>query len=399
MSKPPPTETFWFDETAKGELIDERTAIVRQQGGNIVHHLGELLLASEFQYKSGDFPQQPKRPWETEELLAAGGLAIRALEDAGDMSTPDKRFTGERFNRLHILGVGPSRAPVTRHFHSMAHFREALGIHEGRTDKYSQWSPRQLEAYAFKVARSLPSPRKLRRSDLEAMYAAGKGPSISFIENHFWSVGTMNEFLGYPDVHHWGVDEYIEYGVHVMLANGSDCLKRELLEVIAGRQRGPRSSTIRTHFGTMAQYRSQVHESLKRRQEKLSSYKRSITNGSLPAEYTELSDDELLQRGARFELINRLAPNISFNFKRTAANRRSADRFATSLATILAGFDLPAMSPGAIELEAREMALEAYIWPLLTRYKDYLYVTDSELTGVRDSNQERLRRWRARQAA
>lgn len=392
--------TYWFDASfEKGALITEAEAQQQIATGNTaIHHLGELLLCEEFPFKKGDFPLLRAEGVGREECIALGKIAVGAICEAADESPP---LSLHMLGRLYILGLGiyPYTYYHGGRLRSFEELWRLTGSPEGHTfGRFDRWGVRQFRKLAENVEAQVG--KKPTKVDYIA-YAAEhpRSPGLGIINEKVDGVSRLNELIGYPAVKDWVDEDYIMFGVNFVEVNGTEKLTKATIDILSERQRGPSYSSLKVHFSSWENYKKLVQQHIIDTKLHVSRYRTAATSGDLPAEYAQLSDNELLQRGARFELINELAPDLSSEYKQVLANRSRADNFAASFAKLIARFNLPRVAAGVVELEAKRMGLDEFIWPRAARYRDHISVSDEELAERRRIHAKKHRQWKSRKAA
>ncbi|HSW79192.1 MAG TPA: hypothetical protein VLG47_00260, partial [Candidatus Saccharimonadales bacterium] len=315
---------FYFDAGVPGEsgvrqgrLVELLADLPPDQIDPRYRRYGELLLAADkdFPFKPGDFDVlEPKEHGITrEKCIEIGKIAVLAMaQEAGEPVALSRSI----LRRMYIMGLGirPQAYTEARFgftgFKNLAAFKRAVGSPEGFVrNRYKNWSQARWSKAAAEVEAVVGG--KPEEPDYRAYADAHPDfPNVDAIIRHAGGVGMLNELRGYPAVIRWGEEEYIEFGVHFIEVNGEDNFLVDAFNILASRQRGPGVSSIFRNFDSWEKYKQQVFDKIAWTQEKIASYRHKVASGDLPARWNELSDEVLLIRGAKMEVINRLAGGL-----------------------------------------------------------------------------------------
>ena len=384
---------YWFDTRDGALLVGEAAYEARQEeaGPDMadVVKLGELLLADEFPIDESYKPPGG-RVWDREEVLEIGCWVLQVLKS--EVGSEDPLLTREHLYRLSKLGLGPSLAPVRRHFGTLGQFREEIGY----TDKYGNWSQDQFAAYAKKVARRVGG--RPTRGDYTLAGRLGDGPNIDLIAQR-GGVRALNELIGYPDITSWDHDDYVLWGARVKDANNGSQLTARMLGVLSKRKRGPSPGIIASpdHFGSLAKFQAQVDEEWARQQatkemhlqEGTSFYKElvaqdaeGVLRASVPSEQMAIV--------ARYRIAKDCVPDVADAQCRAWAALNTGE-FTSRLRN-------HRISKAHVEMVAVSLDLFDDLWPM-DDYKEYLYVSsDDLLPKLLIDRKHSRRRWPHRRA-
>lgn len=369
---------FWFDTQAGKMIAGEAAyeeAVTQSFPGDIVP-LPELLLAPDFPYQPRDFVERrTKQLWSREEKLALGHWALKLLEDgAGE---PRMLKSEPHIERLHILGLSPS-ARAFNEFGPFSAFRESVGSpieNRGEYGIYANWSIKDFVDYARELEKQIGD--KPEQGDFER---AG-GPTHGMIYSRVGGVRKLNEYLGYPNIQEWDKDDFIAWGTKVIAANGAERLTTALVRVLSRRRHGPGDRTIIRHFTRWSHFKQQAidtygyeaEDAACMQQHKLDRYKQMLELGTLPSEYGELEESELLRRAGRYLVVRDCIPTLA---------KHTRNRLASSSGPIIPLLRSlqPQLSAGQIEMVAVSQGVFDDLWPIDPGLEN-LKVTDSELAA------------------
>ncbi|HSX43091.1 MAG TPA: hypothetical protein VLF59_03330 [Candidatus Saccharimonadales bacterium] len=391
-------------DTRTGGLVDRET--IEADGINsdtaALLSVSGLLRTHDFPFHAGDFPIDPPAQWPRERCIEAGRLAVSVLlepapgERVGqsmEVSKPAKtpRLTREHAERLYVLGHFPSRFTIRREFGSLSGLGQAAEIRMSKNTLYDNWPLAEYVKYAHSLATGLR--RKPREPDYEALAHDGKGPTLYQIAQRVGGIRKLNELIGYPNIHSWNEEDYLQWGVRVEKANRDGVLTARLITVLSKKKRGPSVSTLENKFDDLGVFQEKVAEH------------RKVIDANERRHYMWLGREyrELERRGLGLDL----APNTIRNNKHIqpyTAKFLVAQRCVPglnpraipNLAIMPLGLfqatlqDLvPILTIEDIENAAQELHVAKNLWPL-EEWKRYLWVSRRELGYVRAGNEVRF---------
>jgi hypothetical protein len=387
----------WFD-TQQGNLFEVSSDVEYSGINSRFVRLGQLLLAKEFEFQRGDFPLRPGGDWDREQCEEIGKVAVSELIT---ISGKPVQVTSRMFDRLYILGLGPSRKKRDGLYGNQEELQAAIGSPiVYRRGVFDNWTPKRFQTEAAIIEARVGG--KPGVEDYEAAAATGSFPRRRIVTRLMGGHDSVSELLGYPNVAAMSDNDFIEYGRHYWMRNGVDKFIELGFTLVAQRERGPSVSAIQAQFGTIANFKGEVRQRILERKEKLETYRFQIAKGTLTESCAALPDDELLQRGARMELINKITPRLLPRSKRGLANCRKAEDFAETFIAAVED-ENKYVTAGFIETEAERLGLDRYIWPKPVYYndpsKDFIYVSDEELTQARKVRWIKKQEYLARNSA
>jgi hypothetical protein len=236
--------------------------------------------------------------------------------------------------------------------------------------------------------RSAQPDYRLQRSHVERLQVLGLAPSVYQMRKHF---GTWEHYrealLEYPDVQHWEVHDYIQWGVRAMEANGCD-IDADIIDELAKDKRGPTADDVRAVFGgnlgtfnhhVKDAYDLQLEQEHARKQSVLVQYEILHYAGILP----EMADEaEQLLVTAKYELAEACLPGKTVD---TYARIALASDAAVMAYIKRKDRNNAALTPAKIEMVASMYGLFDYVWPQ-KRHMEYLKVPKEKRVGARDAS-------------
>lgn len=395
---------LYFDPTEQqGRLVEIAADAIPEDIDPRWQNYGRLLLAKaeDFPYKVGEFTllRAQEDGITRRKCIRIGKTALRAMEmEAGKPVA----LTSGILDRIYALGLGYETRAYFRsnRFKDMPAFRRAIGSPNRLPDNsFDRWSPNRFRQAAAEVE-ALKGGKPTEKDYLKYAETHTYFPGLRVIERLVGGIGSLNELLGYPDVKKWGDEDYINFGVHFVAVNGIEKFKTEAIDVLSNRKRGPGLTRIREYFGTWSKYKQNVLDKIAETESLIVDYRKQIETGDLPAKWAELSDEELLLRGSRMRVINRLAPELGEYEKNKTASLAQYKSFAPSFVYYAQKQEVAYLTEGEVEADAISVGLFNVIWPETPCYLPYIEVTDNELDKLRSSNnQAHAERWRARKRA
>jgi hypothetical protein len=395
-----------------GEITFERYgsvfSLLDVDGAEIWHNkefpaslrLGEVMLADEIHDIRTDFELQSSSDFDRERCAAVGRTIIMAT----------KNVTGKyalisymMLERAYAFGLGPHASTYFRHdahrnrrFAHLEEIKNAAGFAR-RVEPYrfDSWSRSKIKKRAAKIESDVGGMP--RYADYEYAASIGHFPSRTVLRRLIGGgYSVVNEWLGYPFVP--GMDDYahLDYGRDFLEINGIEKFLQVSFDILAGKKRGPGRRAIQGNFGSFEDYRENVIEHIINRQQKISHYEKLLQEENLPSAYKKLTDDNLLQRGARYEFIESIAQWMCFDTKLKIANCRDEVSFVKEFSAQVLGSDMQ-LTPGHLELMLDYSPLKKYMWHKPAYYRKFIYVTDQEIAEAREVKNLDKRNRRAQQ--
>jgi len=383
-------------------LFDTQEGVVitrRGRGGQIdeedarLVRLSALLTMADFPFQHGDFPVDPPALWTRERCIAAGTWVMGVLAEA---QSAEERAAGHRprlvrdhMERLYTLGLGPGRFVLNQLFGNFGAYGDAAEVRTGRDNRpYENWSIAQYVEHAASLARRLG--RKPREPDYTHAHERGKGPNARQIIERVGGIRALNEYIGYPNIHDWTLDDYVNWGARVARANKGGALTARLLGHLSKAKRGPSASIIQQKFGGLgpfqdqAMQRAQEVEATEAAHQKdlLQLYERLHAAGVGAARGLPQIRTRLLY-AAKYTVASELLPPVtlrSFPY----LLRTPTPLFLATLRDLR-----PSLSTVDIEATAKNLGVFDDLWPM-DEWRDYLHVPLEVLGYVRSGNQSRF---------
>lgn len=158
------------------------------------------------------------------------------------------------------LGLGPHPKRIKHRFGSLWNFHDETELDGGFCrGKYTDWSHGDFIEYGQEVVRKRGG-KKPDESTLHRHFKSRRGPSPSLIYTRFGSLRNFHEHLGFPNVHEWDKDDYIDYGIKVAEANEDPRPSRTVFDALSRLKRGASARTIINHFGKLSTFQDMVEE-------------------------------------------------------------------------------------------------------------------------------------------
>jgi len=339
-------------------------------------------LAEQIQDPDFAMPEAYDRPeprkWSTEEYIACGKWVVGLLSENSPQSEAQERISYYPMKRLSLLGFCPHPDSAARRFGSLWAYGEALGVGNVRSsEKYNDWTIRQFVSYAALVAQELG--RKPMEKDYDARFKALLGPRSDFITNRVGSNRRLNDLIGYPNIHDWDDDDYIQWGAKVIIANGGDPLTARLVRHLSKLKRGPGDFAVYSRFGSLSKLQrlaadealAQVQEQAERNESLMAQHNALVESKELVLP-ENLKEPLRLQITAQYLVIRQCVPKMDMQ-KSAETALVSQDRF---MSTLLA--KNPRLTAGFVETTAVTLGLFDYIWPM-DEWRRYLKVSREDL--------------------
>lgn len=229
--------------------------------------------------------------------------------------------TRESYQAAFKLGIGPHPRRIKHRFGSIWQFHDEAELAGGFCrGKYSDWTNRDLIEYGQEVVRKRGG-KKPDEATLQRHFKNRNGPSASFIYLRFGSLRNFHENLGFPNIHEWDKDDYVEYGIRVAEANENPRPSRTTFDTLSKAKRGPSARSIINHFGKLSDFQDAVEEERYNREiiqkqddaENAAARWELVEKGIIPQKLFEHPGPHdvrtFLRQTARFLLVNHALPH------------------------------------------------------------------------------------------
>ena len=280
------------------------------------------------------------------------------------------RITSPILRNAGILGIGPAikRFEAESRFGSLSEYYAALDMnHLYQRNRFRHWTMSDYVQYLHDVSEAEGGLRPTRQV-LQAHALQGKGPTMGMITKATGvTLMELQERIGFPVIHSWSEEDYIDWGVRFMTANDGKAPTARALDILSQRDRGPAAKTIFLKFGAMSTYKEMViarHEEAEiHRQKTLAENKALLAelteSGRIPAGLYEDQDIERsMARCAKYLVATTLLGHVP-SHDLTHIAQTPPTRFVQRIQTHNA-----AISAGEVELTALEMGFYDAIWPM-----------------------------------
>ncbi len=232
--------------------------------------------------------------------------------------------------------------------------------------RYDDWSTADILKHLKKVARQenrKPTKAILwRRINEESR----DEPSPRFISSRIKFRKAL-ELIGYPDIHSWEPEDYINWGVQFVEANDGNLPTARAIDFLSIEKRGPSAAQVTNVFSSQNTYKKLVWrdhlirevEFRNHREGVLSKIENGLESGLLPREVFDNTDseEELITQMAKYEVARDFFPDAELSVILTAINSPHRG--------FISGIRKkdPVISAGEIELSARLIGVFDDLWP------------------------------------
>lgn len=374
------TPPQYFDTLTGDVLIGDAAVSAHiENGGNPsdILPIGELICEKKIQLSSGTYPHIDAHRMTREDHIVAGRKLLSLLPEWH--SSPNT-INSTVITRASVLGLSAGLAAICskRNFGSIPNYNRALGLEPNyKRGEFDSWSIQQIVDYVGTVIKDLP--RHISVDDiLNDLARRDKGPSGKVIAKRVGSLSHAINLAGYVESRTWEEQDYIDWGVKFMFANGDKVPSTPAIKLLYSRRRAPGRHSISARFGSLTKYQARVateyefekehRESV--RKNKISEIDRAIASGQFPVELAKqaTSEDELIKLYAKYMLLLRLLPEFPPNDLRQRALIKNPDRLVKSIQGIN-----PIITSAQIETEAETIGVFGDIWEF-DAYKQHLKV-------------------------
>jgi hypothetical protein len=379
----------FFDLQAGKLLIgDAAVHAFIECGGNPydIVPLHEVLKNPTYSARAGDYDLLDTGQWSLQDYLSYGHWLESILNTEGRAKTG---LTERSLIQSYYHGLGPSISKITAamRFGSLTTYYSQLEVVPKYTAReYDEWGTSDFATYVENTFLDLLNSGARHGSGssiakvIRARAKRGEGPSLQIINHRGGRIMQLLGSRGYADSRGWNEEEYIEWGVKFMFANGGTVPSTPALEYLAKSRRAPRAKTITAKFGSMPKFQQRVAELYREDAqrhaqdtlEKTALLSDELACGILPPEFldADLTDTEKLSIRAKNIVLADLLPDLETTARFRLASQDS-DRF-----TQIIQRKRPELSAGHIEETALLRNVFDDIWPFDDNYKVYLKVPE-----------------------
>ncbi|MDQ5912927.1 MAG: hypothetical protein QG659_349 [Patescibacteria group bacterium] len=268
------------------------------------------------------------------------------------------------------LGLGPHPKRIKIRFGSLWNFHDEAELDGGFCrGKYSDWTNRDFLAYGQEVVLKRGG-KKPDEATLQRHFVNRRGPSPSLIYTRFGSLRNFHEHLGYPNIHSWDKDDYIDYGIKVAEANDIPRPSRTVFDKLSKNKRGASARSIINHFGKLSDFQDTVEQERHRRAviQQQESYEKALARwdmilaGNIPSKLFAHDGphdvSSFVQQTSRYLLVEHSLPREYPEAEKIAVALKQPRYIIRALQ--LRG---SALSAGEMEVWASTNGLFDEIWP------------------------------------
>lgn len=232
-------------------------ALQKASDPTAIRALGSLLTDQSVQIDQTNYQELDVDHWTKGKYLKFGRW-LHLVVTSPDESCSN--LTETVIERAYHLGLGPYQNRITApsRFGSLANFYSSLEI----TPKYSRgqydrWSYDQFVNYLVELL--ITKPAELTLSDFVSQNAKDKTkPTLRIIRGHVGNLLPLLAERGYPNIRAWSRDDYIDWGVAFMHSNNGIRPKRDSINSLSAKWRGPSTPSVYNHFGSLTDYQEEV---------------------------------------------------------------------------------------------------------------------------------------------
>lgn len=253
---------YLFDTNDRSLHIGQAAAQIRleQASTGSVIPLQHLLELEELSFDTSEFDRKDCSEWTKEDVRNFGIWVLSVINVDGK----SQALTRNHITRMYRLGLGPSSTFVRRYYPKMWKLRAEISSPViAAPGRFEDWTEDDFTDYALRLATKLG--RKPTEPDFDKAFEQGKGPSVFLISRLYEGIGELNRIIGYPNIHKWTREDYLNWGVRTLLANKESGLNRDEINRLSQLKRGPSVSTIFTHFGKLSVFQQLVYREIKQR--------------------------------------------------------------------------------------------------------------------------------------
>jgi hypothetical protein len=293
----------------------------------------------------------------------------------------------------YLLGAGISDTTLRRNrYTSLSEFYVASGFVTLRTLKHGPnalLNDQQLADHAEKVflAWKEENPAKSGNEinladEIDKWAKLNGGPDIQYFRRNGKSLKKLMALNGYVDSRAMSREETISLGANIREANNGQQVTKAAINFLSTWRRAPSAQFIDRTIGwdnflegVKVAVPRQRTEELHTIQQKAAAIRQEAADNLLPVFVVDSeSDEEIIRRKARWQLINHLSPKLNFLVKRIIVQYVSADDFEKAVC------DVGVANWQDIYVAAHELELADEIWQVRKEpFMEYLKVPEELL--------------------
>lgn len=285
----------------------------------------------------------PAFPWATEERLntadwtpekyLAFGKWIYAIV-AEPTRPQESHLNGRIITNANQAGLGPSVRALRNNFTTITNFYSEIDAKDTHKEHlFDDWEIENFIAFVKQVG----GKKRPTIADFAAhaeKHPDKPQPHYNYIYERFRDIGGVSKLLelaGYMAVRSWDDEDYIDWGVKFMQANGGIVPSKAMANYLSKKQLGPSEMGIRGHFpsvhdfqmGVLERWRQVEGGRLADRQEKLAAINEGLAAAELPPELfdadsdkvadntlLESDPDEAVRRYAEYSVLGLILPGM-----------------------------------------------------------------------------------------
>jgi len=309
-----------FVDVRSGKVLTEQmslenTGTEKRQDSSDVLAIGFVLSRSFPIEKITPAESRPSADeWTGENIKKYGEWVLNLLQNSSIEDVPHKP-TRDVVRKLDRLGQGPSEYVISREHGSLSRFQRSLGFTgEWSRGAFSHWTTADYTKHIATLGNELG--RKPRVTDLRNAFRNNGGPSIDKIAE--FGIGKLQELAGYVNARTWEKEDFVDWGVRFMVANGGHELTLVALPALSAKGLAPGLTTIYKYFGSFVDFKAKVDgeysvfsdESEQTRQANLSVAIKLSGEGLLGSDLGPNNVDAFLAQAARVRVAKELLPGL-----------------------------------------------------------------------------------------
>lgn len=256
-----PREVPHYFDLQEGQLVIGERAYHRSlNNGTAPEHirtLGTLLLDASHTIEPHFYDKMDVSGWREARYRKFGRWLDLAVTSADDHYS---NVTQSLIDRSYRLGLGPSSARIAKpyNFGSLIRFYDEADINYSFAHgRYDNWPRDRFTDHVEHTYLTL-EPGQALVATLTHKARSKEGPGVKIIRTHAGNILALLAERGYPDIPRWTDNDFIDWGVAYMLANGGVVPTKSRLDYLASVRRGPTGRTIFNHFVSLVDYQEQV---------------------------------------------------------------------------------------------------------------------------------------------
>lgn len=364
--------TLYFD-LSEGVLLigTEAKDYHLEAGGNPadVAPLPQVLLDDSFVIPADRYPKTSFSDWNREDDITYAHFLHQIAVESG------QRITKDIITKAGYLGIGPRIKHFTgaARYGNLSNFYTEAGLHDThQVGRFRHWSRADYVAYIKNIAAEIGG--RPSQDILWARQQSGvdTGPSPYDIRQAIGSTNLLLELAGFPNIHSWDEQDFIDWGVKFMLANNGILPTASRVQKLSLLKKGPSARVIQNRFVLFSTYKERVAEAYARecafRQARSAAFIEEILSGIgndlFPSDLFENapSVEAEIQILSKFKVVEKLLGDLTDSQKVELA-RKPPQNFIAGIQNYR-----PTLSAGEIEEVALRLDVTDEIWPM----DDYL---------------------------